>query len=190
MTDEELKARLVTPPSKPEDVIVASTVDPLQQSIEQVMASYQNANKWLDIIKEYVLMDLGCVFFSNYIHNLAHTMPGRFDKFGDILHTADIKVPYPATSDIPTMPSCIPSSLQAVIDIIGSISEALRNFIKLTQDTQFHGLACSAEELLVDIEGEYPALYRMRRAMTTCQGANEFDRWVSHYLAGAANLID
>jgi len=61
------------------------------------MEAYQNANKWLDTIKEYVYTDLSCVFFSSFIHELAHTMPERFDKFGDILHTLNIKVPYPAT---------------------------------------------------------------------------------------------
>jgi len=51
----------------------------------------------MDIIKEFLFTDMGCPFFSSYIHNLAHTMPVRFDKFGDILHTIDMKIPYPAT---------------------------------------------------------------------------------------------
>ena len=118
MNDKWLRDRLVG--SISEDVVEqpAPTANPVLSAAEQVMASYQNANKWLDSIKEFVLMDLGCVFFSNYIHNLAHTMPARFDKFGDILHTADIKVPYPATAAITTMPSDIPSVFQQVLDIL------------------------------------------------------------------------
>lgn len=190
MTDKELRSRLLSP--KLEDAIVDPTpsINPVLGAAEQVMASYQNANKWLDIIKEFVLMDLGCVFFSNYIHNLAHTMPGRFDKFGDILHTADIRVPYPATAYIATMPSDIPSVFQQVFDILVAISTSLRGFIKLTQDTECHAMACSAEELLVDIEGEYTNLYRMKRAYSACQDAIKFDKWVAHYLNNLGNLID
>lgn len=189
MTDAELKSRLMT--SKLEDTIVDPTtvVDPILGAAEQVMATYQNANKWLDIIKEYVLMDLECVFFSTYIHNLAHTMPVRFDKFGDILHTADIKIPYPATAYIPNMPSDIPSVFQQIFDILGAISASLRNFIKLTQDTEMHALACSSEELLVDIEGEYTNLYRLRRAYSSCQDPIKFDKYVNHYVNNLGNII-
>lgn len=189
MTNEELRSRLL---SGPTDVAVdiAPTASPVFSAAEQVMESYQNANKWLDSIKEYVLMDLSCVFFSNYIHNLAHTMPARFDKFGDILHTADIKVPYPATAGIPNMPSDIPSVFQQVLDILGAISTSLRGFIKITQDTEFHAIACSAEELLIDIEGEYTNLYRLRRAYSSCQDIIKFDKYVAHYLNNLGELID
>ena len=190
MTDEELRARLMTLNSEDKVVDPTPVVDPILGAAEQVMATYQNANKWLDIIKEYVLMDLGCVFFSTYIHNLAHTMPVRFDKFGDILHTANIKIPYPATAYIPNMPSDIPSTFQHIFDILGAISASLRNFIKLTQDTEMHALACSSEELLVDIEGEYTNLYRLRRAYSSCQDPIKFDKYVNHYVNNLGTLID
>ena len=189
MTDEELRARLVTVTAEDVKLTTPST-DPVLGAAELVMASYQNANKWLDSIKEFVLMDLGCVFFSNYIHNLAHTMPARFDKFGDILHTADIKVPYPATADIPNMPSDIPSVFQQIFDILGSISLSLRGFIKITQDTEFHAMACSAEELLIDIEGEYTNIYRLRRVYSSNPDAIEFDKYVAYYVNNQGNLID
>lgn len=189
MTNEELRTRLVSGlKDVPVDITPAS--NPVLIAAEQVMASYQNANKWLDSIKEFVLMDLSCVFFSNYIHNLAHTMPARFDKFGDILHTADIKVPYPATAGIPNMPSDIPSVFQQVLDILGAISTSLRGFIKITQDTEAHAMSCSAEELLVDIEGEYTDLYRLRRAYNSSQDIIKFDKYVNHYINSKNTLID
>lgn len=190
MNDKWLRDRLVE--SISEDVVEqpAPTANPVLSAAEQVMASYQNANKWLDSIKEFVLMDLGCVFFSNYIHNLAHTMPARFDKFGDILHTADIKVPYPATAVISNQPSDIPSVFQQVLDILGAISTSLRGFIKITQDTEFHAMACSAEELLIDIEGEYTNIYRLRRVYSINPDAIGFDKYVSHYVSNLSNLID
>jgi hypothetical protein len=192
MTDDELKARLSSSITDDnlEDITESDSTDSILIAAERVMASYQNANKWLDIIKEYVLMDLGCVFFSNYIHNLAHTMPARFDKFGDILHTEDITVPYPATNYIPQVPTDIPSVFQQVFDILGAISTSLREFIKLTQDTENHAMACSAEELLVDISGEYTNLYRLSRVYSNCQDAIKFDKYVAHYVNSLGNLID
>lgn len=192
MDDKWLRDRLVNSLAEDDhpEVSNTSSTNSLESYITAVMESYQNANKWLDSIKEFVLMDLSCVFFSNYIHNLAHTMPARFDKFGDILHTADIKVPYPATSAIPNMPSDIPSVFQQIFDILGAISTSLRGFIKNTQDTEAHALACSAEELLVDIEGEYTDLYRLRRVYSSCQDTIKFDKYVNHYLNSKNNLID
>lgn len=201
MDDNKLRSLLskTNAPVDAEDtstVPVDTPITSIPQSIDiatsaiGVMTAYQNANKWLDSIKEYVLMDLSCVFFSNYIHNLAHTMPARFDKFGDILHTADIKVPYPATAGIPNMPSDIPSVFQQVLDILGAISTSLRGFIKITQDTEFHAMACSAEELLIDIEGEYTDLYRLRRAYNSSQDIIKFDEYVNHYINSKNTLID
>ena len=201
MDDNKLRSLLskTNAPVNAEDtstVPVDTPITSIPQSIDiatsaiGVMTAYQNANKWLDSIKEYVLMDLSCVFFSNYIHNLAHTMPARFDKFGDILHTADIKVPYPATAGIPNMPSDIPSVFQQVLDILGAISTSLRGFIKITQDTEFHAMACSAEELLVDIEGEYTNIYRLRRVYSSNPDAIEFDKYVAYYVNNKGNLID
>lgn len=189
MTDEELRARLSIPKIEGE-IVQETTNSPILNAAEQVMASYQNANKWLDIIKEVLLMDLGCVFFSNYIHNLAHTMPARFDKFGDILHTADIKVPYPATAYIPSMPSAIIGCFSMIFEIIKGISTSLREFIKITQDTEYHALACSTEELLVDIEGENTNLFRMKRAYDICEDTIKFDKYVAHYVSNLGNLID
>lgn len=191
MTDEELRARLVTGPDIPvDDPEEVAMPNDLSMEASKVIEAYQNANKWLDIIKETLLMDHGCVFFSNYIHKLAHTMPARFDKFGDILHTVNISVPYPATPYIPTIPSDIPSAFSQIFNILNSITQSLRDFIKFTQDTDFHALACSTEELLVDISKEFTPLYRMQKVYTFCSDNIKFDKWVAQYLNNAGNLID
>lgn len=192
MTNEELRARLST---VVEDTIVlpdtgSNNTSTLHMTAEKVMESYQNANKWLDIIKEVLLMDIGCVFFSNYVHNLAHSMPVRFDKFGDILHTVDMKVPYPATGNIPNTPSDINGCFTMIFEIIKGISTSLREFIKITQDTEYHALACSTEELLIDIERENTNLFRMKRAYDICGDAIKFDKYVAHYVSNLGNLID
>lgn len=161
----------------------------LDKSIICVMSAYQNANKWLDSIKETVYSDFGCVFFSSFIHSLAHTMPERFDKFGDILHTCNIKVPYPTTNEIVNEPKDITEVFKQVFDILDSIKAALNTFIKCT-DIEYHGMACAAETLLNDIEAEYPMLYRLRTEWEACNNnIIEFDKYVNQFVATKDSLL-
>ena len=192
MTDEELRNRLYTPTVEDTIILPAedSSTDPIAVAAVRVMESYQNANKWLDSVKEILLMDLGCVFFSNYVHELAHTMPTRFDKFGDILHIAGRKVPYPATGAIPTTPKDINESFKVVFEVVQAISLSLRAFIKAAQDSDYHVLACSTEELLVDIEKEHIPLHRMKKVYDSCNDSLKFDTWVSQYVSNLDKLID
>lgn len=188
MKDEVLKSKLKGSMKVKEGVDI-SVQNPqldntgiLYTSANAVMCSYQDANKWLDIVKEHLLMDLGCVFFSTYVHNLAHTMPVRFDKFGDILHTADIKIPYPATTYIPYELSDINSCFNAIFETLGRINESLRSFINSTEGTSYHSMACSAEELLISIDSESTNLHRMQRAYANCGDIIKFDAWVGRYV--------
>ena len=160
----------------------------LKKYAEDVMDAYQSANKWFDILKEYLFTDLGCVFFSSYIHNLAHTMPERFDKFGDILHTIDMKIPYPATQYIPNEPQDLDDVFNSVFETLDNIKHTLNAFIKFT-DEEYHGMACAAEELLNDIESEYTPLYKMKKAWSQYNGdVVRFDKWVGQYCKERDNL--
>lgn len=195
MKDDVLKSRLSRiMKESTESVMVDVQVEnpsSLGVSASNVMASYQNANKWLDIIKEYLLMDCGCVFFSNYVHNLAHSMPVRFDKFGDILHTIDMKVPYPATAYIDSEPSSVEESFDKICTILDSISSSLSEFIGVAESSSYKAMAVSAETLLEDISREYINLNRMRRAFNKCDGeVIKFDKWVAQYLNNLGTLID
>ena len=136
-------------------------------------------------------MDCGCVFFSNYVHNLAHSMPVRFDKFGDILHTIDMKVPYPATEYIDNEPDGISESFDKICSILDSISSALVEFIGVAETSSHKAMAISAETLLEDIANEYTNLKRMRRAYETCEGdIIKFDKWCAQYINNLGKLID
>lgn len=196
MKDDVLKSRLSRAlKESTEDIMTDTQVDnnssTLDVSATNVMASYQNANKWLDIIKEYLLMNCGCVFFSNYIHNLAHSMPVRFDKFGDILHTIDMKVPYPATAYIDSEPSSVEESFDKVCTILDNISSALVEFIGVSESNNYKAMSVSAEALLEDISNEYTNLKRMRRVLNQCEGdIVKFDKWVAQYLNNLGTLID
>lgn len=195
MTDAELRARLSNADNRAslissDTTSAISPVDLVRESSIRVMASYQNANKWLDTIKEELLMEYASVFFSNYIHELAHKMPVQFDKFGDILHTGDIKIVYPATEYIPYSLSDIESIFSAINEILYDINVKLRDFIKCTQDTNYHSMANAAEELLSNIDGENTHLYRMMKAYKACNSnIIAFDKWVAHYTQNMTNLL-
>lgn len=190
MTDAELKAKLMKSNASDSDEEVGQEpISPLLSSATNVMIAYQNANKWLDIVKEALLMDCGCTFFSNYIHNLAHSMPVRFDKFGDILHTMDMKVPYPATEYIESEPTSIAEAFDSVFSILLDISNALVEFIAAAESTN-KAAAISAETLLEEIANENTSLYRMRRAYLLCGDNIKFDKWCAQYINNLGTLID
>ena len=162
----------------------------LYDKATEVMAAYQNANKWLDTIKECLLMDMNCAFFSSYVHNLAHTMPVRFDSFGDILHTIDMKIPYPATEYIASEPKDISESITQVCDILGGIESALSSFIDAAKGLGKRSAALSAENLLSDISTEYTTLYDIRRALNASKGeVIKFDKWVAQYINNKNALL-
>lgn len=155
-----------------------------------VIAAYQNATKWLDTIKEMIYHDHSCVFFSDYIHRLAHSMPERFDKFGDILHTGDIKIEYPETKELEDVPSTPEEAIDKVIEILNAIKGSLNNFIKCTDENN-HGMACSTEDLLMDIDKEYTPLFRMKKALENCDGDYaSFDKWVHQYVDNKDKLTE
>lgn len=162
---------------------------PIELSAEAVMTAYQNANKWLDSIKESIYTDMNSPFFSSFVHKLAHTMPERFDKFGDILHTCNIKVPYPATVAIEREPADVGESIDMIFVILEEIKKSLNNFIQVT-DVSNHGMACAAETLLNDIESEYPMLYRLQGKWNQCHDTVEFDKYVMQYVDHKDDLVE
>lgn len=164
--------------------------DVMEQTIRDVMSAYQNANKWLDSVKETVYSRMSCPFFSSFIHKLAHTMPARFDKFGDILHTTNLVIPYPATEEIDHEPTSIDDVFGFIFGTLDAIKTSLTSFIKCT-DEQYHGMSCAAEELLNDIESEYPMLYRLRDKWSQCEGdVVEFDKYVQQYVDHKDDLLE
>ena len=69
-------------PSENQPLVQEEPQETAATPIVSVMTAYQNANRWLDIVKEDLLINKGMVFFSNYIHDLAHTMPSAAEESG------------------------------------------------------------------------------------------------------------
>lgn len=163
---------------------------PIEQPAKDVVAAYQNANKWLDSIKEVILIELGCPFFSNEIHKLAHTMPGRFDKFGDILHERHLLIHYPETQVIRKLPESMEEAFDMIFAILDDINVSIMNFIDATKDTSLHFMALEAENLLTDINTEYSHLGNARKMLDLSNGnLGSFDRWIAKYYAAKDTLV-
>lgn len=165
-------------------------VSDLEQRVRDVMASYQTANKWLDTVKEAIYTKMNCPFFSSFIHELAHSMPGRFDKFGDILHTINMEIPYPETNELSNPPQNLEEAFNVTFNVLNDIKAALNEFIKFTDDS-YHGMSCAAEALLNDIEGEYPMLYRLQAKAKECgDDTVSFDKFVGQYVEHKDELLE
>lgn len=164
--------------------------DPIADCARNVMSAYQNANKWLDSVKEAVYTRMNCPFFSSFIHTLAHTMPGRFDKFGDILHTENMEIKYPSTDELTNIPENLTDAFNVIFKCLDSIKEALSAFIRAT-DNAHHGMSCAAEACLNDIESEYPMLYRLRSKCEECKDDSvAFDKYVMQYVTHKDDLVE
>lgn len=164
--------------------------DCVTESAKAVMTAYQNANKWLDSVKEVIYTQDNCPFFASFVHELAHTMPERFDKFGDILHTVDMEIPYPETAEIPQKPTSIINAFDTIFMVLDNIKSALNAFIKCT-DEEYHGMSCAAEACLNDIESEYPMLYRLQAKAKECgEDTVSFDKFVGQYVEHKDDLLE
>lgn len=163
--------------------------DCVRKTAREVIASYQNANRWLDTVKEVVYTKFNCPFFSSYIHKLAHTMPERFDRFGDILHTLNLEIEYPATAELTKKPQDIGQAFAIIFSILNDIKDRLTAFIKCT-DEDNHGMSCATEACLNDIEQEYPALYRLQAIWQECGDMIEFDKYVGQYVEHKDKLVE
>lgn len=182
LLSSQLKEALEEQPELNTDCVLSTATD--------VMTAYQNANKWLDSTKEAVYIHMNCPFFSSYIHNLAHTMPVRFDAFGDILHTINMEIPYPATAELEKKPQNISEAFDVIFMVLDAIKDSLNAFIKCTDENQ-HGMACSAEACLNDIEKEYPFLFRLLAKWN--QSNNDmvaFDKYVMNYIEHKDELAE
>ena len=81
-----------------------SMFSPLRDPARRVTAAMQQANRSLDALKEYVLIEIGLVHTSDAIHELAHKQPGYFDQIGDLLHQRHLMQEYPATEEYTKRP--------------------------------------------------------------------------------------
>ena len=158
---------------------------PLREAARNVTAAMQNANRGLDTLKEIVLIDIGLVHTSDAIHELAHKQPQRFDVIGDILHQRHLIQEYPATEEYTKHPEDLDGVFEEVIQFLRKNDEALKEFIRVCDETQNYALARQAETLQIENSEDCEKfLLAWNMFDTTDASATSFDDWVLHLFHG------
>ena len=162
-----------------------SMFSPLRDAARKVTAAMQQANRSLDALKEYVLIEIGLVHTSDAIHELAHKQPGYFDQIGDLLHQRHLMQEYPATEEYTKRPKDMDEVFEEIMRLLRENDEALRDFIKVCDENAQYALARQAETIQIENSEDctkFLAAWSMYDS--TDASATSFDNWILHLFDG------
>lgn len=162
-----------------------SMFSPLRDAARKVTAAMQQANRSLDALKEYVLIEIGLVHTSDAIHKLAHKQPGYFDQIGDLLHQRHLMQEYPATEEYTNRPKDMDEVFEEIMRLLRENDEALREFIKVCDENAQYALARQAETIQIENSEDctkFLAAWQMYDS--TDASATSFDNWILHLFDG------
>ena len=162
-----------------------SMFSPLRDPARRVTAAMQQANRSLDALKEYVLIEIGLVHTSDAIHKLAHKQPGYFDQIGDLLHQRHLMQEYPATEEYTKRPKDMDEVFEEIMRLLRENDEAIRDFIKVCDENAQYALARQAETIQIE-NSEDCTKFTEAWAMYDegSSSATSFDNWVKHLFDG------
>lgn len=156
----------------------------LRDPARGVIAAYQNANRYLDTIQEYVLIEEGMPNLSRAIHLQAHAYPARFDRFSDMLHERHLMAEYPATPEMDWEEELkdLGDVFRCVLNAMEDIQDALEAFHAETDKPEFRPMALFTEELMAENSADYTKFLDMWARWDNDGGSKtSFDSWVRHY---------
>lgn len=152
----------------------------LRDAARQATAAYQNADRGLDALKEWVLVEFGLVHTSDMLHALAHLQPRRFDKIGDILHQRHLMQEYPATEEYRERPEDLDGVFEAAIRLLKAIETALKACVGRSEEAGLYPLARAFENLQMENSASYEKLlYAWQMYDRTDGSATSYDNWVA-----------
>lgn len=160
------------------------TFSVLRDPARDVIAAYQNGNRYLDTIQEYALIEEGMPNLSKVIHRQAHKYPARFDKFADMLHERHLMAEYPATPEMDWRGELkgLDDVFRCILSAMDEIHEALEAFYSVTDNAQFRPMALFAEELMAENSGDYTLFLELWARWNNEPGSKtSFDSWVGHH---------
>lgn len=158
-----------------------SMFSPLRDAARKVTAAMQQANRSLDSLKEYVLIEVGLVHTSDAIHELAHKQPKMWDKLADYLHQRHLMQEYPATEEYTKRPKDMDEVFEEIMRLLRENDEALRDFIKVCDENAQYALARQAETIQIENSEDctkFLAAWSMYDS--TDASATSFDNWILH----------
>lgn len=148
-----------------------------------VIAAYQNANRFLDTIQEYALIEEGMTNLSTVIHRQAHEYPGRFDRFAEMLHERHLMAEYPETPEMDWREELksLDDVFRCVLDAMDMIEAALEEFHAVTDNAAFRPMALLTEEMMAQNSADYTMFLDMWARWDNDGGSKtSFDSWVAH----------
>lgn len=149
----------------------------LREPAREVVAAYQTAARFLDTVQESLLIEHGMVFTAQLIHNLAHKMPKRFDKFGDMLHERHLMVEYPATPELVERIEEPEKGFEIVIGVLDDVQEALEKFRNAAETPMLRPMAIAAEDLMLKNSRDYTMILELWTMWDSSNSKTSFDSW-------------
>ncbi len=159
----------------------------LKEPGRNVVKAYQNAARFLDTLKEWVWIETGMGYASEYIHNLAHEMPKRFDAFGDILHDYHLMVIYPATPELTEDIQDMEKVFAIAVDVLDDIDGALKEFVRAVEVGGHDDMKATLDALLEQNRNSYNGILQMWKMWEGCQSPGVFDSWVHQTFFSLSN---
>lgn len=153
----------------------------LRDPARAVIAAYQNANRFLDTVQEYALIEEGMPNLARAIHEQAHLYPTRFDKFAEMLHERHLMAEYPATPEMDwrTELNSLDDVFRCILSAMEEIQEALEAFYVVTDGRDFRPMALTAEDLMSENSADYTRFLEMWARWDNEAGSKtSFDSWV------------
>lgn len=153
---------------------------PLREPSREVIKAYQDANRYFDTTQEYVYIEEGMPILAKIIHTEAHEFPKRFDKFVDMLHERHLMGEYPATEELNWREELkdLDSVFDLLIRVLNNIQDALENFHKVTDNSQFRPMALLTEELMAENSKVYTKFLQLWFRWNNDGGSKtSFDSW-------------
>lgn len=158
---------------------------PLRNPAREVIGAYQTANRFLDTTQEVLYIEYGMKYLSRLVHNLAHEMPKRFDKFGDMLHERHLMTEYASTPELDWREELksVDDCFAMVIRVLESVQEALEKFHVVTDNAEFRPMALKTEEFMLQISEDYTMFLQLWKRFNVEKGSlTSFDSYCAKFL--------
>lgn len=158
---------------------------PLRDPARAVVKAYQDANRFFDTAQEYLYIEQGLKYCALAVHRQAHKFPVRFDKFGDMLHERHLMTYYPATPELDWKEEfdSVQSVFSFLIRAFDNIQDALEEFHRVTDNSDFRPMALYTEELMLENSEDYTKFLEMWARLDNDGGSlTSFDSWCKQFV--------
>lgn len=153
----------------------------LREPARRVTASMQNAMRFMDTCKEYLLIMHSMPMTAQAVHEQAHSYGEMWDEFGDILHQRHLIQIFPATPELDEQPDA-DRVFEIIIACMDEIEDALGEFINACEAERLYPLARAAETLQVENSESYNKWLVAADMWETTRDKLSYEKWIAEYM--------